>query len=219
MSPSLTSGLIAIAVVLIVGAIMRRGGSAPSASPGPRPGHDEGDGGTATREPSHAQVIAGHDEDEDDDDEPHVAAVTSDGEALLTYRHQVLMIPPPDTGEEWKIGAGMKAVNARGALAFDMTWQAGEMTGMRVVRGGADEAPWRLEGLGREGEYTPFGFETQDSAEAAKKLFERVGVVKLGEDEDGRLMPPSAEQFAEARRAYIETAESLAMDNDTEGPR
>jgi hypothetical protein len=200
MSPSLTSGLIAIAVVLIVGAIMRRGGTAPSAAPAPRPEHDEGDGGTATLERSHAQVL----DDEDDaesDDEPHVAAVTSDGEALLSYRHQVVMIPPQDTGEEWKVGAAMKSVNARGALAFDMTWQAGEMTGMRVVRGGADEAPWRLEGLGREGEYTPFG------------------LVKLGEDEDGRLMPPSSEQFVEARRVYIETAESLAMDDDTEGPR
>lgn len=217
MSPSLTSGLIAIAVVLVVGALMRRGGSAPASSPGPRPQHDEGDGGTATLEPSHAEVL--DDEATGEDDEPHVAAVTSDGEALMAYQHAVLMIPPPDTGEEWKIGAGLKSVNARGALAFQMTWQAGEMTGMRVVRGGADEAPWRLEGLGREGEYTPFGFETQDSAEAAKKLFERVGVLKLGTDEDGRPMPPSAEQFAEARRSYLETAESLAMDDDTEGPR
>jgi hypothetical protein len=213
MSPSVTSGLIAIAVVLIVGAIMRRGGTAPSA--GPRPQRDEGDGGTATLEPSSAEVV----EDVDEDGEPHVAAVTSDGEALLQYRHAVVMIPPPDTGEEWKIGAGLKSVNARGALAFDMTWQAGEMTGMRVVRGGADEAPWRLEGLGREGEYTPFGFETAETAEAAKKLFERVGVVKLGEDEDGRAMPPSAEQFNEARRQYIETSEALAMDSDEQDPR
>ncbi len=214
MTPSVTGGLVAIAVVVVVGMLMRRGGSSPSVMPASRPQRDEGDGGLATLEDDPS---AG--DDDADEDEPHVAAVTSDGEALLSYRHQVVMIPPPDTGEEWKIGAGLHAANARGALAFQMTWQAGEMTGMRVVRGGADEAPWRLEGLGREGEYTPFGFETQESAEAAKKLFERVGVVKLGEDEDGRLMPPSAEQFAEARRMYLETSEALAMDHDDEDPR
>jgi len=42
--------------------------------------------------------------------------------------------------------------------------------------------------------------------------------VQLGEDEDGRRMPPSAEQFAEARRIYLETAAQLELP-DEEGER
>jgi len=212
MTPSLTSGLIAVAVVLIVGALMRRAASSAEPTPTPRPSRDEGDGGAATLEPSSAEVI--DDDDEDDDDDPHVAAVTSEGEAFVSYRHAVIMIPPEESGDEWKVGAGLKSVDSRGALALGMTWQSGEMTGMRVVRGGADEGPWRLEGLGRDGEYTTFSFESRDGADAAKKLFETMGVVRLGEDEDGNRVPPSAEQFEEARRVYLETSAALGLEDE-----
>lgn len=211
MSPSLTSGLIAVAIVLVVGALMRRGSSSSDAPMAPRRSPEEGEGGVATMEPSSAEVLEDEDDDEDD---PHVAAVTSDGEAFVSYQHAVIMIPPEESGEQWKVGAGLKSVDTRGALALGMSWQAGEMTGMRVVRGGADEGPWRLEGLGRDGEYTTFSFETRDGAEAAKKLFETMGVVKLGEDEDGNRVPPSAEQFEEARRIYLETSAALGFEDE-----
>ena len=66
---------------------------------------------------------------------------------------------------------------------------------MRVTRGGAEEGAWRLEALGRDGEYTTFDFETREGADAAQELFERHGIVQLGEDEDGRPMRPSPEQL------------------------
>ena len=150
----------------------------------------------------------------DEDDEPHVVAVTSDGEAFVGYQHMVLLVPPEDEGEAWKVGAGLRATNLRGASALSASWQAGELTGVRVVQGGADEGPWRFEALGRDGEYLPYPFETREGAEAAKQLFERMRIVRLGEDEDGRPMPPSAEQFAEARRVFLETMAEL----DAEDP-
>ena len=61
-------------------------------------------------------------------------------------------------------------------------------------------------------------FETREGADAARELFERIRVVRLGEDEDGRPMPPSPEQFAEARRVYQETEAALDLPDD-EDPR
>jgi len=157
----------------------------------------------------------GHETAQDDDeDEPHVVAVTSEGEAFVGYQHAVLLVPPEDEGEAWKVGAGLRASNLRGERALGMSWQAGELTGVRVVQGGADEGPWRFEALGRDGEYLPYPFETREGAEAARQLFERMGIVRLGEDEDGNPMPPSAEQFAEARRMFLATMAEL----DAEDP-
>src|SRR5438874_2159145 len=65
------------------------------------------------------------------------------------------------------------------------------------------------EGGGRDG---------AEGADAARELFERIRVVRLGEDEDGRPMPPSPEQFAEARRVYQETEAALDLPDD-EDPR
>ena len=73
--------------------------------------------------------------------------------------------------------------------------------------------------LGRDGEYITFPFETSDAANAAKDLFERFDIVELGEDENGRPMPPSAEHFAEARRIYLETAAQLELPDEEEGER
>ncbi len=158
------------------------------------------------------------DDDAEDRDAGHVIAVTSDGSALVPDRHAVRLVPPEEQGEEWKVGAGMKASNLRGERALAMSWNAGDFTGARVVRGEADEGPWRLEALGRDGEYTAFVFETREGADAARELFERIRVVRLGEDEDGRPMPPSPEQFAEARRVYQETEAALELPDD-EDPR
>lgn len=214
----MVGGLLAVAAVVVVALLLRAWH--PSDSQGvtrvpepPRePWNDDG-GGVA---------VADEDEDDgdaaDDADEGHVIAVTSDGAAFVPDRHAVRLVPPEEQGEEWKVGAGMKSSNLRGAQALSMSWNAGEFTGARVVRGGADEGPWRLEALGRDGEYTTFEFETRDGADAARELFERHRIVRLGEDEDGRRMPPSAEQFAEARRIYLETEAALDLP-DEEDPR
>jgi hypothetical protein len=154
-------------------------------------------------------------EDEDDDEEwesVEVVAVTSDGYALVPDKHAVRLIPPHEDGEAWK--AGEKGRNRRGEMGLAMSWHHADFTGARVVRGAADEGPWRFEALGRDGEYAAFVFETREGADAAVKVFESCGVVKVGEDEDGNPAPPSAEQFEEARRIYLETEAALELPDD-----
>lgn len=203
---TLLAGL-AIAVV-VVGAFLMRGGKRDDDAATTRAPEDAVSEG-AVPEPEDLDF---EDDDEDDDDaNAEVVAVTVDGCALLPDRHAVRLLPPEEEGEAWKAGQRTSASHARGQRALDMSWHAGDFTGGRVTRGNGEE-PWRMEALGRDGEYTVFGFETEDAARAALQLFESRGVIRLGEDEDGRPMPPSAEQFAEARRIYEETEQALAME-------
>lgn len=146
-----------------------------------------------------------------------VLAVTSDGFAFVPDHHVVRVLPPPEEGEEWKVGAKLKA--ALETVAMGQGWSPGDIRGVRVVRGEFEEGPWRLEALGRDGEYMQYGFETPEEARAAKELLERLGIVELGHDEEGRPMPPSAEQFAEGRRIYLETAAQLELPDDEAGER
>ena len=145
-----------------------------------------------------------------------MVAVSSDGRAFVPDLHAVRILPPPEEGEEWKVGSKLKA--ALDSFSTGSGLHPGDLHGARVVRGDFDEGPWLLESLGRDGEYITFPFETSEAASAAKDLFERLDIVRLGEDEDGRPMPPSAEQFAEARRIYLETAAQLELP-DEEGER
>lgn len=214
MDSGLLGGLVAVAAVVVVTLLFRaaRGSTTTVAPPPP------------TESWADDRYSGARDEDDDDDEEEAgpddslVVAVTSDGHAFVPDRHVVLLIPPEEEGEAWKVGAGIKSATRRAEKALSMSWRAGDLRGARVVRGDADEAPWRLETLGRDGEYIPCSFESRDAAEAARELLERMNIVKLGEDEDGRPMPPSAEQFAEARRIFQETEAELGMAGD-EDPR
>src|SRR5262249_25134726 len=147
------------------------------------------------------------DEDQDGVDERLVVAGSSDGGAFGPHQHGVRVLPPGGEGAGWEIGARLQAGD-RAALG---PAPSRHPRGVDVVRGDFDEGPWLLEALGRDGEYLTFTFETSEAAEAAKQLFERLGIVKLGEDEEGRRMPPSAEQFAEARRIMEQTAAELEL--------
>ena len=208
MPSSLIGGLVAVAVVIVVGLVMRSmsggdkaGGVTPSmppAPPAPEPERDDrGDG------------------ESDGEDDRLVVAVTSDGRAIVPDHHVVRVLPPTEEGEEWKVGARLQV--ALETVAIGAGWSPGDFRGARVVRGEYEEGPWLVEALGRDGEYITFPFETSDAANAAKDLFERLDIVELGEDEDGRPMPPSAEHFAEARRIYLETAAQLELpDEETE---
>ena len=208
MPSSLIGGLVAVAVVIVVGLVMRSmsggdkaGGVTPSmppAPPAPEPERDDrGDG------------------ESDGEDDRLVVAVTSDGRAIVPDHHVVRVLPPTEEGEEWKVGARLQV--ALETVAIGAGWSPGDFRGARVVRGEYEEGPWLVEALGRDGEYITFPFETADAANAAKGLFERFDIVELGEDEDGRPMPPSAEHFAEARRIYLETAAQLELpDEETE---
>ena len=190
----------AIGAVVVIALLMR--GGKRDESIGPRPEDAVSEGAAPETE-----VLEAEPDDDLEDDE--VVAVTSDGYALLPDRHAVRLVPPHEEGEAWKAGASAR--NRRGDAAIAMSWHSADFTGARVVRGGEEE-PWRLEALGREGEYTVFGFETEDAAHAALALFESRGVIRVGTDDDGNPVPPSAEQFAEARRVFEETEQALAME-------
>jgi hypothetical protein len=196
----------AVVLVLAAAFIMRGSGNDESVSPEPpeREGDEDAVSEGASPEPEELGT-----EPDDEWDEDEVVAVTSDGYGFLPDRHAVRLVPPDEEGEGWK--AGDSAHHRRGAAAIAASWHAGDFTGGRVSRGGGDE-PWRFEALGRDGEYVVFGFETRDGAEAALKLFESRGVIRVGVDEDGNAAPPSAEQFAEARRIFEETERALATE-------
>jgi hypothetical protein len=208
MSSSLVGGLVAVVAVIVVALLMRAMGGGEKT---------EGVMPTSPRPPAPEPRDQDELSDEDDEraDDRLVVAVTSDGHAFVPDHHVVRVLAPPAEGEEWKVGARLKA--ALETLAVGSGWSPGDLRGARVVRGDFDEGPWLLETLGRDGEYITFPFETNDAASAAKALFERFDIVKLGEDEDGRPMPPSAEQFAEARRIYLETASQLELPDEESG--
>jgi len=212
-----TTGILAVAAVVVLALLARLGSRGEEI---PRPIDD------ALPPPDQVsgRSDAGDDEDEYDDgdefedegefEDVEVVAVSSDGYAFVPDTHAVRLVPPHEEGDAWK--AGDKGRNRRGEMALAMSWNAGDFTGARVVHGAADEGPWRFEALGRDGEYIAFVFETREGADAALKLFESRGVVRLGEDEDGKPAPPSAEQFAESRRIYLETEAELEMGDDHE---
>jgi len=213
MSPSMVGGVVAVAAVIVVALALRAmgggersGGSVP-AMPSPQP--------EPMQEPDEPDDP--NDADHDGADDRLVVAVTSDGRAFVPDHHVVRILAPPDEGEEWKVGSRLKA--ALETVAIGAGWSPGDLRGARVVRGEFDEGPWLLEALGRDGEYLTFPFETSEAAKAAKDLFEHLDVVELGEDEDGRPMPPSAEQFAEARRIYLETAAQLDLPDEEDSER
>jgi len=211
-SSSMIGGLVAVAAVIVVALALRAMGgqksegvtpSMPPAPPAP--------------EPERARSEPDDDEDGEGEDDRLGVAVTSDGRAFVPDHHVVRVLPPAEEGEEWKVGARLKA--ALETVAIGAGWSPGDFRGARVVRGEYDEGPWLLEALGRDGEYITFNFESSEAANAAKDLFERLDIVELGEDEDGRPMPPSAEHFAEARRIYLETAAQLELPDESDAER
>lgn len=223
MTSELTGGLIAVGVVVVLGLLMRRGNKpdSPKASRGREDAFSEGAVppreqalGESGLTPEDEAMLDELGADFHDDE---IAAVTSDNFALVPDRHAVRLIPPDESGESWKTGHA--ATNARGAHAIAMSWHAGDLTGGRVVRGAADEGPWRFEGLGRDGEYTAFIFETEEGAHAALAVFESRRIIALVENDDGERMAPNADQFEAARRVFLETEAALEMGDDEEEPR
>ncbi|MCC6348618.1 MAG: hypothetical protein IT347_03385 [Candidatus Eisenbacteria bacterium] len=197
-------------VLLVVAAFVMRGGRREDEA---EPGGAGTAGEDAVSEGAAPEPDVLEAEPDDDWGEDEVVAVTSDGYGFLPDRHAVRLVPPQEEGEGWKAGESANA--RRGAAAIAASWHAGDFTGARVRRGGGDE-PWRFEALGRDGEFVVFGFETRDAAEAALRLFETRGVIRVGQDEDGNPAPPSEEQFAEARRIHEETEQALALEREPE---
>jgi hypothetical protein len=139
---------------------------------------------------------------------------SGDPEEVIPTRATTVTDPIPSTDPETAALLGRGApINPRTGRRL-MSWSPGhrfdpgDLIGARVVRGAPDFDPWRLETLGRDAEYMAWPFETEEAAHAARDLFES-RIVRAPEDEDGNPRPPSAADFAEARRRDEETERAL----------
>jgi hypothetical protein len=191
MDSSLTTALIAVAGVGVLAVLLRRlsgrGSETIVAPPSPDAVLDE----------IQAEVEPDGFESEDP------VAVTSDGQQFVPMGQQVQLLPPEDPEAA---GDAPEGVHPHGGERLN----AGDFTGARVRRGSGGFGPWRLEALGPEGEYLPFPFETEDAARSALAMLESRGIVRAPRDEDGTPLPPSPEEFEEARRRHEETENQLA---------
>ena len=156
-------------------------------------------------------------------------AITSDGAVFIPDGYSIRVIPldPQEVESRLEdIEAGLFALSPkeRTALAARQgkpgsALSVGDFTAARIRRGAADVVPWLVETLGRDGEYIPFPFETEDGARAALKLIESMRIVRRPLDDEGRPIPASMEDFEEARRRYDETWRELALEQEPgEGP-
>jgi len=199
----------ALTLLAVVGAVagrglfLRRGTAAPpasdvSGSPPPLAG-----GGDPDRAP---------DWDEEDEAEAGTVAVTSDGWAFVPDEGEVQILPPTQSTDLIVEEMGREAIpldRFTGALEEDprrraqqtgkpgIHLDAGDLTGARVVRGGAGTDPWRLETLGRDGEFQSWSFETEDAARAALTLLER-RIVQVPLDDQGEPVRPGEPDFETA---------------------
>ena len=144
----------------------------------------------------------GDDDSEWDDGE--AVAITVDGLAFIGAPHGVHLAPMP---ERDPLHAPPERMQAAEFL------RPGDFSAARIVKGSSED-PWRLELMGREGEYVQYGFATNEAAAFALQLLEARDVMRYVLDEDDRPLKPSAEQFAEARRRYDETERELSMLGD-----
>ena len=206
------SSTLAIALVLLiaVGAwLLRRNASETALTQAPRdPKQDE---------PPEPEAF------EDDDDLE--LAVTSEGVVFVPDSHAVRLLPlggPSGIGAYREdIEAGTIAIGPGERLSLGgqkpgSALNVGDFTAARLKRGAAGVVPWRIETLGRDGEFGAFEFETEDGARAALALLERFGIVRRPLDEDGRSIPASPEDFEEARRRYEESARVASLESDLE---
>lgn len=211
MNSTLVGVLVGVAAIVIVGLLLRRAGGGGVTPVGER-GPEEG------RAPGRDDEL-GDQLDDFVDEDVEAVAVTSDGYSFLPDLHAVRVMPPgEDDDEPWsgKRSDAQGGGHRRGGQAIALSMHPGDLRGARVTRGGADDSPWLLETLGRDGEFLPWGFETREAAEAAKAVLESRGIVALGRDEEDRPVPPSREAWEEARRLWEETQAELSMDDDAD---
>lgn len=209
MDVSIWIAVAAVAAVVVIGLLLR-GATGTDAATRPRPDVPVGD--AAPPEDTGDAFADALDDFVDTDVE--AVAVTSDGYAFVPDLHAVRILPPSEGEDEpWRGESGRRAKLERGAAGLGMSLHAADFTGARVVQQVAADEPWRLEALGRDGEYQSWPFETEDGARAALAVLESRGIVQVGRDEDDRPMPPSAEAFAEARRRHDDTLRELGLDD------
>lgn len=221
MSPAVTTLLMVIAVAVI--ALVMRSFSRDRTPAAPRPADSV--------EALLAEVSggdSGEESGEDSDTPEGVVAITSDGWAFVPDGGEVQLIPPASHDEDLALRPADAAfdVDRLGSQGgpFPRTqrpvssWKVGEhidhgdLAGVRVKRGAPDFDPWRLEAIGRDGDYRAWFFETEEAARAALELLERV--VRPPRDEYGEADPPGPEDFDAARRLDEETEQALDHHDD-----
>lgn len=140
-----------------------------------------------------------------------VVAVTSDGWSFVPDGEDVTLIPPenPELGDMAPASEGRTQAMVLPPSHIDV----GDFIGARVIRGAPGHDPWRLEALGRDGEYRAWFFETEGAARAALDLLER-RIVRVPVDDDGDPRPSSGADFDEARRIDEETERALDADEE-----
>jgi hypothetical protein len=160
-------------------------------------------------------------EEEEEDEAAENLAITSDGAVFIPIGSSVRLVHVDRAMYDEEIEAGIARVGVRERVALDATrggpgslLSAGDFTGARIRRGAVDVVPWMLETLGRDGEYIPFPFETEEGARAALALLQKRKIVRRPLDDEGRSIPASPEDFEEARRRYMESWNALAVERE-----
>lgn len=221
--------LVAAAAVAVLGLIMRRGttpeqtGLPPGAGVVPEPRYADDTTPAARVDDDALSGMLDDDESEPDDDT--MLAVTSAGQVFMPAGADVRILPLE--GSHAAITSGqirwedvktsvLESARKSGGGMPGIQLDVGDFSAGRVVRGAPDVDPWRLELLGRDGEYQDHPFETPEAANAALEMLKRIGIIQRPVDEDGEPIAVPAEQFDEARRACDETLEELANMPDVE---
>jgi hypothetical protein len=224
--------LILIGVVAVIAFALRAAGGRSDEAVSVAPVvHDDDDDDDDT-------ALAADDESDERDHEVAPGAtvpVTSEGIAFIRDSHGLRLLRLVEPGSDfpdWLQNAVDESSVAYGLLnrlyfpagsgATMVTkpgypLDVGDLTGARLVPGVAGEYAWRLETLGRDGDFGFYPFTTRAGAEAALEMLEDHGIVQRPTDENDQPIPPSREDFEEARRRYEETETALAIDSDEEG--
>ena len=189
--------LFAVVAVGVLGLFMRRGSTVPPAAgiAGPPPPPDaEGPDAAA-------------DVEEEVDGDADIVAVTSDGWSFMPLddRDRVRLVPPLTPHE-------MEQVVPRSPSE---QLGRGDLIGARLKRGSPDHDPWRIEALGRDGEYRAWRFETPEAARAALALLSG-RIVRGPRDEEGIEVTMGDRDYSEARRREEEIETEMAAMSDIE---
>lgn len=221
MNPN-TLAILVVVGVAVIALVLRRGSNAPTETEVPPPLADPSAGSLTDRTSLEA-----------DEAPVEVGAFTSDGWAFVPDGDEVQLVPPaPEEDAISETMARYRAVMVdrnTGALESEERRQglgpakpgehldAGDLIGARVVRGAPSVDPWRLEALGRDGEYRAWAFETEDAARAALNLLER-RVVRPPHGDDREPSPPGEADYTAAAARTQAGVAALAMDTGDDEP-
>jgi hypothetical protein len=203
---SMLTGVLVVAGVAALALVMRMGS---------RSDESAGQGTLSGPAPEPEEMPEALLEPDGADEEPggEIAAMSSDGWTFVPFGNGVRLWSP--AGEDAEPGESPKG--GPGPSRPAVVLSAGDLIAARVVRGTPGEAPWVLETLGRDREFSSWTFETEEAAHAARELLERL-VVKVPASRYGEPEPVTDAEMEEARHIAEETMRELANMPETEPP-